>query len=123
MKTKDVLLDLQFSIGGARREPTIENIIAPNHLVIEGVKFTAVFKFEFDQCSVHFWNEHITSVQEFFIFDPDNYPIQVDPDLMREWIDKHILFKNVDEFGKAHYKDAQDWQMNSPLVKLELCEA
>jgi len=116
MKTKNILLDLQFSLPNATREPSPKNVIDPHYLVITGVKYTLVVDLKIDQDE---WNDYFVHANEFFIYDADNLPIEdADPSLISKWIHDNILYKAVNDFKESKYKDFNDWKANSPLIEL-----
>lgn len=125
MKTSDILLDIEFSLPNATREPSLKNIINPHYLVIKGLKYTLVIDLEIDNdVDNGIWNDYFTSVNEFFIYDADNLRVEyAEPGLISDWIHYNILYKPVDDFKESKYEDFEYWKLHSPLVELELLGA
>lgn len=116
MKTNDILLDLEFSLPRATREPAKGNVIDPTHVVIKGLKYTLVVDLEIDQDE---WNNYYSSIKDFYVFDADNLPVEnIAIELLRDWIVKTFLYKEVGDFKESKYEDFNEWIKNSPLVEL-----
>lgn len=115
-KTNDILLDMQFSLPRAIREPSKRNAINPVYMVIKGVRHTLVIEFQLGQDS---FMSYVSLVKEFFVFDPDNLPIDdINIGLITAWIIRNFLYKDISYFKESKYEDFNDWKKNSPLVEL-----